>query len=513
MYYIEDIENGLIQIPAFQRDFIWKTSDKLELFDSIKKGYPIGSILFWKPEKELFGKGIKIGPYSISKQNKDSYYILDGFQRLSTLFGCLVNPDKTKLTIDQEEWKKNFKICYDLSTEEFFIPRANQTELTQIPVYHLIDTRASFEFQREISKANLEEEEIELYITRFSNLGTSLIDYVLPSIDINGGEIEEAVEIFSRVNSKGADISPDWMVSALAYSKDKGFRLGTIIDNLLEELKIYNFNKIKRDVILNCITNSFGKVFFDQSNRIEELIKRSDFIPVTLKAVESIKKAVKFLFEKLSVIDAKLLPYNNQLIFITDFFNTLAKPSERQLEQLKQWFWITTYSNYFTIYSLSKQRKAYDKFQEFLKGKTQDPIYNDRPKEPFLVADFPDKIHFGSVRAKALLLFLLNHSYQFKTIKPEDVEGLSLSYLFYDIKNQKGSYYPESVIPTLQRIKSIDMSFMLNNIDDNSERCFLTEEMKISFEKGQKEKVLSLRKNLIMNAEKSFFETMGLISS
>ena len=49
IHYIEDLENGLLQIPAFQRDFIWTTKHKLDLFDSLKCGYPIGSILFWQP--------------------------------------------------------------------------------------------------------------------------------------------------------------------------------------------------------------------------------------------------------------------------------------------------------------------------------------------------------------------------------------------------------------------------------------------------------------------------------
>lgn len=54
--YISDFEKGLIQVPAFQRDFVWNNEKKLDLFDSIKKGYPIGSILLWQPnfEKEEY---------------------------------------------------------------------------------------------------------------------------------------------------------------------------------------------------------------------------------------------------------------------------------------------------------------------------------------------------------------------------------------------------------------------------------------------------------------------------
>lgn len=43
-------------LPAIQREFVWK-SEKIELlFDSLMRGYPIGSFLFWKVEREHVGK-------------------------------------------------------------------------------------------------------------------------------------------------------------------------------------------------------------------------------------------------------------------------------------------------------------------------------------------------------------------------------------------------------------------------------------------------------------------------
>ncbi len=49
---LEDINKGRIKIPVFQRDYVWEEKQILELFDSMEKGYPIGSLLFWKPENE-----------------------------------------------------------------------------------------------------------------------------------------------------------------------------------------------------------------------------------------------------------------------------------------------------------------------------------------------------------------------------------------------------------------------------------------------------------------------------
>lgn len=524
--YIEDIEKGLLQIPPFQRDKAWDNNKRKDLFDSLKNGYPIGSLLLWKPEElQMFEKSIDtVGPYIVNvKGVKEFYYILDGFQRLSTLFGCLLDPSKTNLTKDEEEWRKEFNICYDLDEEEFFIPRS-KLEIYQVPIYRLIDTKAAYLLERDLHK-QFNEEVVESYMDKYRTLGAIFLEYSLPSVEINGGGIEEAVEIFSRVNSKGSIISPDWMVSALSYNKDnRGFRLGSEIDQLIEELKIYNFDSIKREIIFQCIINSFGKAHFDQMNqkdtsKIERLVKRTDFIDVTKKTMESIKKAVQFLFESLLVLDSKLLPYGNHLVFITDFFNQVEKPSELHLKKLEQWFWITTYANYFTIYSLSKQRAAYLQFQDFLKDEEQDPVFNDRPETAFSVFEFPPKIFFGSVRAKALVLFLLNYSNDFKKIETSKVEGLNMNYLFVDIKDEKGNLLPEGVLPTINLLteqfpKSKDMSFMLEEYNSKYENYFLTSKMREIFNTYSKDisqrKILDIRKCLIVENEKAFVEALGL---
>lgn len=40
--------NSTYLIPAIQREFVWDTDQILDLFDSILRDYPIGSLLLWK---------------------------------------------------------------------------------------------------------------------------------------------------------------------------------------------------------------------------------------------------------------------------------------------------------------------------------------------------------------------------------------------------------------------------------------------------------------------------------
>lgn len=509
--FMTEIEDGKFKIPTFQRDFVWEKKNKIELFDSISKEYPIGSILLWQPNYKFDNKG-EIGPYEIdNSNNKDYFYILDGFQRLSTLFGCLINPNKTKLQFDQIKLKKEFTLFYDLE-EESFNMNANKS-LTNIPVYILIDTYAFLDYLDLLRAEVNDNEKSKILVDKAKKLSATLIDYQIPSIEIFGGSIKDAVDIFSRINSKGITISQDWMLSALTSSENDNFNLGEILGNLLLDLKEYNFGDIRRDILVQCIQNSFGKVYFDQ--KLEDLADRNDFKVVTYKTVESIKKAVKFLFEELEVVDRRLLPYNNQLIFLTYFFNKINEPSENQKRKLKEWFWISTYSNYFTIYSLSKIRLAFEQFRMFVRNENENPVYYG---QKFDLADLPKTVSAKSVRSTALVLFLLNYSNNFRKVNHNEIDSLRISFL------QRGNTTHASVMPMLEYTslsndnlpfeynKPKDMSYLfeLDNFDEFSDRYFLNRVMLELFRENKFDDILIERMKLIVEAEKVFVEQFGI---
>ena len=508
--YLDEMEQGKLQVPLFQRDYIWGKRQRIELFESLEKSYPIGSLLFWQPEDNFEIKK-EIGPYEVNKANIEGrFYILDGFQRMSTLFGCLVNPLNSSLKVNQDSLKE-FALHYNLQNKEFLFPRNTPPDEIDLPVNILIDTFKLLDFSDELRQKLGDSKEINDLIIQARTLASTIFDYELPAVQIFGGSIEEAVEIFSRVNSKGSKISKDWMVSALTYDEKKDFRLGTKIDDLVNQLELYNFQKIKREVILQCIQTSFGKIYFDE--KIKDLVKKQNFIDVTERTIISIEKAIKFLFEELLVIDSRLLPYNNQLIFITYFFSELENPSKEQISKLKEWFWITTYSNYFTYYSLSKQRQAFEQFKAFIRGENENPVFNDKPQNPFIVADFPKKINFGSVRAKALVLFLLNHANDFEKVNSDEVDGLKVYYLF------KGNKAPKGVIPVINYVgkhtdknlikdkpKDLSILFQREDFDNISEKYLLVSSMKTM----SQEQVLNARRELIEAYESNFTKKLGL---
>ena len=50
---IREIQRGFIKIPKFQCDFVWGLDKTAKLLDSILKGYPIDTFIFWQTAERI----------------------------------------------------------------------------------------------------------------------------------------------------------------------------------------------------------------------------------------------------------------------------------------------------------------------------------------------------------------------------------------------------------------------------------------------------------------------------
>jgi uncharacterized protein with ParB-like and HNH nuclease domain len=86
----DQIRNGTIKIPQFQRDFVWSKAQSARLLDSVIKGYPIGTFILWHTQERLRSirnlGGIELPETPAGNAVK---YVLDGQQRLTSLFVTL----------------------------------------------------------------------------------------------------------------------------------------------------------------------------------------------------------------------------------------------------------------------------------------------------------------------------------------------------------------------------------------------------------------------------------------
>jgi hypothetical protein len=107
---IEEMNRNLF-LPHIQRPFVWEDEQMLRLFDSLMRNYPIQTFLFWRTKDEIKARKFMeqvawdadLSDFydpNMSKQGIEKVFVLDGQQRLQTLyatfFGAITSPDNKR---------------------------------------------------------------------------------------------------------------------------------------------------------------------------------------------------------------------------------------------------------------------------------------------------------------------------------------------------------------------------------------------------------------------------------
>lgn len=127
---IEDINYSYL-VPAIQREFVWSSDQILDLFDSVVRGYPIGSFLFWRVSGEYSENQIKykfiqnyiedpIHPEELDNVTYHNRRHRDHLER---------PPNKVNLVLDGQQRLTSFYIGLDGSfTEKIINKRRKKAE-------------------------------------------------------------------------------------------------------------------------------------------------------------------------------------------------------------------------------------------------------------------------------------------------------------------------------------------------------------------------------------------------
>src|SRR4051812_2956193 len=94
---LAEVKSGDLIIPEFQRPFVWNDERRLNLLDSIVEGMPIGSLLVWRTNRRDLRTYERVGGVRLDgprKGDEKLNYLIDGHQRISTLFGALYSGDR-----------------------------------------------------------------------------------------------------------------------------------------------------------------------------------------------------------------------------------------------------------------------------------------------------------------------------------------------------------------------------------------------------------------------------------
>ncbi len=331
---IKDVVDGLnvrYFLPDIQREYVWlKKADekKIEqLFDSILRGYPIGSFLFWKLQKEDIAKSDEqdsdklnfqlyqfITNYDERKPHNekirieqikrdDLYIVLDGQQRLTSLYIGLKgtrtlkkkkarndNPNayeekrlylnlKHQPNMDNPE--DNYQFEFHAKTPE------NDKKHWWFKVGDILELESVWDYAQE---HDLKGDRLKLLET----LNKAFRDKQLISFfEETEKNLNKVLNIFIRVNSGGVKLSySDLLMSILTASFSSDIR--EKMNELVDALKDKGFSNMGQDQVLKTCLLLIGKdTTFELKNFNKKNIKEIE--DNWEKITDSIYDAAKLL--------------------------------------------------------------------------------------------------------------------------------------------------------------------------------------------------------------------------
>ena len=338
------IKNNEYLLPAFQREYVWSSYQVENLFDSLMKGYPISSMLFWKVKDEAKNayKFYKILDKYVEKyhihndafntnQVNDFYAILDGQQRLTSLYIGLCGSyafHRYRARWDNSDYNFPERILYLNISRIFPEDESDKTynfsfkekSLTQGKVLYQ-DTNEDKWFQvGEILKLGDGDSDYGIFefsddysLTReersmLNKLRSKIFDKpVINFYEIEDSKPDVAVNIFVRINSGGTQLSFSNMLMSMAIAGWQKKDARTEILRLVDLVNNKGFN-ITQDYILKAFLYLYKT---DVRFRIKSF--NNEFIDLVEEKWEAIRDCIDELFELMKNygLDRSSLTSNN----------------------------------------------------------------------------------------------------------------------------------------------------------------------------------------------------------
>jgi uncharacterized protein with ParB-like and HNH nuclease domain len=380
---IEDIGTGDYYLPAIQRKFVWKPQQIEGLFDSIIKGYPIGTFLFWDVRKphindyvfykfiqEYHEKNNYRNEITPSPKMKDNITgVLDGQQRLSSMYIALQGSysyKKKYLSWNNPNAFPARRLHVDILGEFNKSNQENGGEFKFISVEQIenqedgkfwLDIRTVLKWDKDPPIDEFYEELFDNYqntklepnlLSKRTHIKSVLrklhsrlvIEELINYFEIKEQDLDNILQIFVRVNSGGTVLSKtDLLFSTIIATWEKG---RDEIENFIDDINSWGDGfRFDNDFIMRCclVLTDCPVVFKVGSFRSDNVVKIKNSWPKIRDAIgETVRLLVKFGF------NGQNLTSQNAIILIAYYILKGGKINSKTEQEFR----------YYIIHSLLK---------------------------------------------------------------------------------------------------------------------------------------------------------------
>ena len=205
--FIRQLAAGKYLIPTFQRLFIWDPEHISNLWDSMFRSYPIGTIMYWKTHIPLHVHR-KLGGFFLPDNGYSDHatrsYILDGQQRATSLLASYFGGTGKV----REQYTFDFTLYFDLTTAEFFFEKDRYRHKWEVDSAFLIRLKDGIDlpedYGRRLTSLRGYTDAVDRNLEQLRYMFT---DYSIPLICLEGFDVAGVCGIYERINQTGVRLT------------------------------------------------------------------------------------------------------------------------------------------------------------------------------------------------------------------------------------------------------------------------------------------------------------------
>ncbi|ELB92448.1 hypothetical protein Rwratislav_14053, partial [Rhodococcus wratislaviensis IFP 2016] len=385
---IHDVYEGAIRIPAFQRGFVWDADHVAYLMDSIYKQYPFGAVILWRTKEKLSSER-DLGPFKLPPAKADFPvdYVLDGQQRLTSIFGVFQNELSPSSDSTWTQIYFDMEATGDLQESQFVAIDSDDYDEKR---YFPISTFFEVTKYRAATK-RLTDEQAEL----IDSVQSVFKEAIIPTQEIATDDRSKVAIVFERVNRLGVELDVFQLLTAWTWSED--FDLQEKFSALSEELEPFGFADVGEDsnLLLRCCS---AIVAGDASPAAFIDLRGADVRDKFDEIATGLKGAIDFLRSELKVEKLQNLPYPSMLVPLAVYYSSRSRPmSDGDRLALIRWYWRSAFTRRYSaavIRNLNRDINAAAALREG-RASTIDSIPNsidpDFFRRPFVISSVNTK--------------------------------------------------------------------------------------------------------------------------
>jgi hypothetical protein len=379
MHMLDQLHTGELALPDFQRSFVWAPNETRELIVSMIRGFPAGNLLFLQGGSTQFKARTTEG--APDSRLRPSYLVLDGQQRLTSLYQALFAVGESRFFLDVGGLLSGGDV--DESVRVLPVERAEvfgaveaQASALMMPLSQ-VRNGDSIRWIDGVVRARNDDDPDRarslLYDVHQAYV-EPLVRYAFPvTVLPEATELEAVCTIFETLNRTGRPLTPFELISARAFAG--GLSLYDFWNAALADSPILEDFEIEPYYLLQVIALRVGA----QCKRSVVLRLSAETIEREwAAAVNDMAAALSMLRTECGVLTRKWLPYRPMLIPIAGAWRELeaaSGPARGAMRaKLIRWFWCASFTGEYESASATLAERDTPLLRTWLTGGDPPPV-------------------------------------------------------------------------------------------------------------------------------------------